>query len=427
MKEENRRYKVEFLDMVQLMFGTFKYNDHQLHFVVDFDTHINENIFKTAIDLSARIMPIIKCQYVKAFPAPYWKRCDLSAEDLVTVIMTDRIEEEKPKYNVQKTNVEKGPQIKATILRSKSCDSLCITMNHMLCDAAGFKQYLYEMSDIYSHLEKDPTYMPPVLERSRSMFQVFKHISLWEKMKIFYSVITKKEKKDDLSFSFEGDEDRPFIITHSLSQNRLLQIKEYVKQEQATINDALFAAFIRAIQKKFHKNAITLPCPVDLRKYIPNKGNEGICNLVSFITCDISEIGSTYKETLDKVRKTMNKQKREFTCLGGVMAGHLLYELFPYPMAKKIIMKSFSNPPLSLTNIGIIDHNKLQFEGVNATSSYMTGSIKYKPYFQIGVTTFKQCMTLTVNFHGTPNDEQEIKDFLQLMDEELPGTTFSKK
>jgi len=105
----------------------------------------------------------------------------------------------------------------------------------------------------------------------------------------------------------------------------------------------------------------------------------------------------------------------------------LLYELFPYPMAKKIIMKSFSNPPLSLTNIGIIDHNKLQFEGVNATSSYMTGSIKYKPYFQIGVTTFKQCMTLTVNFHGTPNDEQEIKDFLQLMDEELPGTTFSKK
>jgi NRPS condensation-like uncharacterized protein len=420
MKEESKRYKVEVWDIMQLMFDTFKYNDHQLHFVADIDTHINEQLFKRAIDLSARIMPIIKCQYIETLPAPYWKSCNFSADDMVTLVMTNRIEEEKSKYIVLKTNVENGPQIRATILRSESCDSLCITMNHMLCDAAGFKQYLYELSDIYSNLKKDPTYSPPILERSRSMSQIFKHISLWNKIKILSYFTRKNKKENDLSFSFDGDENRPLIITHTFSPNRFLQIKGYAKQQQATINDALLAAFIRAIRKKFHKNAITLPCPIDLRKYIPNTGNEGICNLVSFIICDIDEIGSTYQDTLDRVKTAMNKQKEGLTCLSGVMIGHLLYKLFPYPIAKKKIMKSFSNPLLSLTNIGIIDQKRLQFEGVNITSSYMTGSIKYKPYFQIGVTTFKQSMTLTVNFHGTPNDEQEIKDFLQLLDEELP-------
>jgi len=63
--------------------------------------------------------------------------------------------------------------------------------------------------------------------------------------------------------------------------------------------------------------------PVDLRRYLPNKKSEEICNLTSNMICDIgSDIGQTYKETLLKVRESMNMGKDSFSCLNGPVGDH---------------------------------------------------------------------------------------------------------
>lgn len=72
-----------------------------------------------------------------------------------------------------------------------------------------------------------------------------------------------------------------------------------------------------------------------------------------------------------------------------------------------------------MTNIGIIDKNKLIFDGVNIKDTFICGSIKYKPYFQMAVTTFNNEITLSINFCGTKNDKIKITEFLAMFDREL--------
>lgn len=73
-----------------------------------------------------------------------------------------------------------------------------------------------------------------------------------------------------------------------------------------------------------------------------------------------------------------------------------------------------------MTNIGIIDKKKLIFGGLNIKDAFICGSIKYNPYFQVAITTFDNEVTLSINFCGTYNDKNKIKEFLTVFDKELP-------
>ncbi|GEM_PF-5968854 len=44
------------------------------------------------------------------------------------------------------------------IKTDNGCDKMCLIINHMVCDGAGLKEYLYLLADIYAHLENDIDY-----------------------------------------------------------------------------------------------------------------------------------------------------------------------------------------------------------------------------------------------------------------------------
>ena len=81
--------------------------------------------------------------------------------------------------------------------------------------------------------------------------------------------------------------------------------------------------------------------------------------------------------------------------------------------------KHFMNPPIALTNIGILDKSKLAFGESVIRDAYMTGSVKYVPNFQVSVTTFDDQATLCVNLYGTKGDRQKVKSFLNDFHAEL--------
>ena len=80
----------------------------------------------------------------------------------------------------------------------------------------------------------------------------------------------------------------------------------------------------------------------------------------------------------------------------------------------------FVNPSLALTNIGIIDKNRLVFDNVNIEDAFITGSIKYYPYFQLALTSFNDSITFTISIYGKERDRQQILNFFSLLDYELP-------
>jgi len=52
-------------------------------------------------------------------------------------------------------------------------------------------------------------------------------------------------------------------------------------------------------------------------------------------------------------------------------------------------VKEYRNPPLAMSNIGVIDSRRLSFDDVPVASAYITGSVKYSPLFQLALSTFQ--------------------------------------
>ncbi len=72
-----------------------------------------------------------------------------------------------------------------------------------------------------------------------------------------------------------------------------------------------------------------------------------------------------------------------------------------------------------MSNIGIVDDKRLVFAGVKAYDAFMTGAIKYKPYMQLALTTFRKEMTMTICIYGNASDRAIIEKFFKLFNDEI--------
>jgi NRPS condensation-like uncharacterized protein len=174
----------------------------------------------------------------------------------------------------------------------------------------------------------------------------------------------------------------------------------------------MLTAFIRALSRLFGR-PVAVPSSIDLRKYLPDHKAESICNLDTNLTCDIGkELGTSFEQTLGSVKLVMDREKANTACLKSLILLEKMFDIFPYATAKGILEKSFSNAPIAFTNIGILDRNRLSFGTPEVTEAYMTGSIKYSPYFQMAISTYDNQASLSVNLYGTASDRKKISDFL---------------
>jgi NRPS condensation-like uncharacterized protein len=414
----NGRFKVEASDVLQYLFG--KYNDHQIHCVINFYAHIDVNCLKRAVDLSVAIVPLLRCRFVEKSGRPYWQEGGYTADDMVKLVDSEPGRHQIQRLLTAKTEEFEGPQLKVNVIRNKEFDALCVIVNHMVCDAAGFKEYLYLLGSIYTHIKDHPDYRPDGAPVSRSLNQVFRRFGPVDKIKILFDRYDMSKHNSNAVFQLEGDNNNPFILTHTISRQRFHALKAYARKYHATMNDMILSAYIRTLQGVLGGPPV-VPCAVDLRKYLPGRKAEGICNLTSNMLCDIGrDIGVDFDDTLLKVKRAMDSEKRKFACLNAVLLLNTLFELLPYKTIKKLMEKKFINPPIAMTNIGVIDKSRLIFDNIEITGAFMTGSIKYKPYFQLALTTFDDEVTFSINFHGTQQDKQRIQSFLLKLDKELP-------
>lgn len=414
----HHKYKAEVWDIMQLIFGQF--NDHQIHFAIQFEEHIDEVRLQQAINLMIDAFPIIRCRFVENAGRPYWEETDFTAENIVFLKNTENIEHKMQKALCSKVDESVGPQLQVHVIRSEKFDSLCVVINHMICDGVGFKDLMYWMSSIYSHLEDDPDYKPDYQFGSRSAGQVLNSFHLKSKLAILFQKYGLSRHDDSVAFEFDGDRNNPFIMTRTIESDRFKAIKSYSKQQGVTINDVILAAYLRALNQVLPNQTAAIQCVLDLRKFLPDKKADAFCNLTSNLVCDIGpNIGGDFDKTLQMVKKVMDVEKARMSCLHLILLLEAVFGVLPYKMAKLAVTKEYHNPPLALSNIGIIDHKRLTFDHIKIHSAFITGSIKYNPLFQLALSTFDNEVTFSVAFHGTQADQKKIGLFLKILDKEL--------
>ncbi len=113
--------------------------------------------------------------------------------------------------------------------------------------------------------------------------------------------------------------------------------------------------------------------------------------------------------------------KANYPGLGvGLLPVILLFKLLPYSTMKKYFDKLQTMPLIEFTNLGIIDSSKLVFSEAKITDAFITGAVKYPPFFSMSVCSFNQSLTFSVNHSRTDEAEARVSRFLGRLDQELP-------
>ncbi len=409
-----KRYKAQAFDKMQYFYR--KAHEPLIHCLIKLAGQINEALLSKAVSVSTDAIPMIRCVFD---PKKHiWRDAGFTGKDIVHLVnVSSQLDGTIQRLLAQSIDIFTEPQLKIIIARDTHADTLCILMNHMVCDGAGFKEYLYLLAEIYAKC-KNGTPMPDLTCGPRSALQLFKRFSLPEKLKILRLKHDLSAQKEQEPFVFEGDADRPFFSTLEIPAEQIASVRAYARTHGATVNDMFLTAYARVLHNETGWNRIILPCPVDLRKHLMPGQQYGICNLTSNFICDIPvNGGDDFLRTLHQISSQMAAQKDSLNCLKSQMTLELFSRLVPFRVMERVFHKAFKIPLVSYSNLGMLDDVILNFGDIE--EAYLTGAVKPVPYFQAAVSTFRGRATLSCNMIGTPDDQSRAERILRQIRDEI--------
>ena len=137
----------------------------------------------------------------------------------------------------------------------------------------------------------------------------------------------------------------------------------------------------------------------------------------------LSFMNRSYKDifdTLEYVKRSAEKNKADkFMGLYGLPLLSLGYNILPHSASEEIIKIGYSNPLLAMSNIGLLDSNKLALNGHKPSDGFMTGAVKYKPYVLLSATSLNGELTLSMCVRGNEKDKIVVEKFFDLMEKNI--------
>ncbi len=225
----------------------------------------------------------------------------------------------------------------------------------------------------------------------------------------------------------EGEVDEPFILTRRLMRARTAAIRDYGRAHGATLNDLVLTALYRSLFRlmDLRPGELMIPVMVDMRRYLADgDAFTALTNLSSTVVTRLRrEPGEAFPGTLGRVKAAMDEKKGADIGLNAFVKLDLLYRLCGDRIANRKLRTGLKNPLICMTNIGVLDAARLSFGDSHPTDAYLCGSIKYKPYFQLAMSSYQDELTLSVNLYGSASDRALILSFLEDIDAELPRET----
>ena len=391
------KYKAEVFDQVQRLFDVNGFNDHQLHCVLRFDAEAapDADVLREAVLASIEAYPILGARYVDA-ARPYWESLDRA--DLARAFIVARTQAEFDAVLLARANEGCGPQVRVCLVTANPA-AIAITLNHMICDAAAFKTYVYRLCDIYSKLTVDPDYRPPRVGGPRSIREVLSQFPLSAKLKSLFSQSGDNNRAGDHRFPMnEGAADAPFIATRRLSGERTAAAKAQARARGATLNDfaltALYRSLFRTLALK-PGDQLTIPLMVDMSRYLGERdAYPPLTNLSSMVASQLDyRPNETFDGALGRVKAVMDGKKELNLGLNAFAKLDFLFRIFGDRSAHGVLRKQMRQPLICMTNIGVLDEARLSLADLRPSDGYMCGSIKYKPYFQLAMSTYRGELT----------------------------------
>lgn len=421
---KKERLHAELWDKMHYMFRD--YNDRMVHVVLNYDYLIDVKALKSVIICFVEKIPVLHSSFHFSASNPYWEPEEYTIEELLTVIDNpDDLEVATEDFIMQYLPPENNIQIKFAVINKDNKSTLCLVANHMCMDGGDLKSFLASFCEGYTLLvneQKSPVEM--IRQGSRSFEEVYSDLSATEKhaAKRLYKNVSNKDKHG-FPFTEEKKTDKSFIVKRKISADKFAKLRAAGKALDATVNDVLVGAFLYSMYDiaNFEDNEeIVVSCAVDLRRYIHNLSDVGYTNHTAYMPCSTPGKARDIKESVEfaKISSRRNKDDR-FMGLYGLPLLKLAYNIMPYVASENVIKIGYSNPLLSMSNIGVLDTNALSLCGNPPIDGFMTGAVKYKPFALMSATSLNGIMTLCICERGNDEDKAMLNRFFDAMEQHL--------
>lgn len=433
-----QRFRAVLTDQVLFCMGGTQ--DHQVHCVLSMDGRVDEDRMNRAVRLSLDAEPVLGCRFVERWWRPYWeRRNDLDRTRLCHLTETTDVEQEQMRFLTTPMDPCVDPLVEVEILRSLT-DTLCIKMSHVVADGGGMKEYVDLLATIYRRLAEERDYVAaPNLRGRRSLRQISSRFGFLDKLRIIrcglQDIIESNFPVPYWNFPFDkvGCLEKPkraFVIRR-IGPERVRIIREYSRNQEATLNDVMLAALYRVLYSLIKPEPTVnfrLRMIADLRRYLPVTKGEAICNLSGFVHLNIgTELGPAFDDSCFRVRDRMNTIRAGFPGLGDVSLSAIVFKWFPFFLARRLfrfalrqLIRSGNIPPI-LTNWGAIEPERADFGDVTAEQAFGAPPTVFPPFFSLTVTSFRETLTLCTGFLENAIARRKIEHLLERLENELPG------
>lgn len=305
-------------------------------------------------------------------------------------------------------NWERQPQWQLYVTDQR----LIVYASHILTDGAGFKQLLYLLCTAYN---------------ANCQLDNENHQDIDGVKDLIQQIPAHQSKNNDhptqalsLPALAEDNQQRGYSILHQqLSASQFNQLHHWTKANGVTINDAVMAAFAKAVQQFCGVSALNLACPTDMRQFLPadQRLQLRVQNMTGRYNISVpADLAEDFAVTVGKVHQAMDQQKKDYTFLESFRS--MLASLDHGATIRQLqqdVEDHYHVRSIAYTNMAIVDDQQLKFADNQITDCILTGGFRTMPHYQICASTFNRRLNLAANVIATPSERQLAYAVMSLM------------
>ena len=418
----NKKWRLTLLDKVNVCLEQF--GDHVMHLVFEPEQRLDDYRFSRALRLSLDAEPILGCRLVDGFFTSHWERwtsSELDRFELCRVVAATDSEAQTQQFMQQAMDCRVEPMVQARVFRGNH-DVVCLNVSCVPVDGRGLLIYLERLFSIYDRLATDPDYYPDSngfgLRTTADLVRYFRWLDVFGLLFFgFRNQLQDRRTAHNWRFPVTSASqlERTFHH-HRFHPHTLALIDRYRQQEGVTFNDILLASFYHALAQIIQPSSGVECCVLntyDLRRYEKAPAPDRVANYSSFVNCNVRmDRGMSFRRLVKRVSRAMTERKRHFP---GITEGPFVWPLLrfvPFFLAKRALAFLLQHRGESipvLTNVGVIDLDRLTLEGQRLRWLLPYAPLEYPPKLTVTLATVGREITLSLGYSKAHFSEQHIR------------------
>lgn len=412
--------KAEMWDRMQFLFRN--YYDRMVHAKLTYEGSFDMEVLKNVVLFMVEKAPVLHSSFNTTVIEPYWKEENYTIDDIVSYEKVEDADKVADEWLLGVIPYDNNVQIKIAVFEDDKHSVLASRNNHMCMDGGDLKYFLATLCENYTNLKAGNYSALHMKSGSRSYDQVYSKLEGEDlkHAKNLYKNISKTEDKVAFPWSESVPEDTNKIIKRVINEEDFDKLRALAKKMGITVNDAIMAAVFRSLYEMCglkDTDSLTVSCAIDLRKHIVEGGLQGgLTNHTAWMAVRTMSKGESIQDTIvNVIRSTKGFKRDKFMGLYSLPLLKLAYTIFPQDIAEFAIKAGYTNPLIAVSNMGLLNDQKLTFDGMKLVDGFISGAVKYKPFFLMSVTTLLGRVTLSTAIRGNQKDVDIANRYFDLV------------